>query len=372
MNKKEISEIKKQYTMEKCPAVRICGCYVDGEKKKQAQFRDAFLSLPEEVFFKYLNIFRKTMSGTLGRNLLTMEFPLEKEMEGQSQDLLMKLRFTGLQDDGILEEFYDRIIDSYYYTGNYLILLLYGMYDIPGKSSDDLEMFDASDEVYEHIICCICPVNLSKPCLSYNAKEKNFENNIQDWIVDMPLIGFLFPAFHDRSTDIHSLLYYNQKPEEPGNDFVDQILGCVLPMTAKSQKETFQALVEETLGEECDYETVRTIHDTLNEMIEEQKDEPEPLKLDKTDVKRVFEQSGVSNEALEQFDHHYGELAGEEVSFVASNVVNARKFEIRTPDVIVQVNPERTDLVETKTVDGKKCLVIQLSDEVEVNGISIK
>ena len=138
MNKKEISEIKKQYTMEKCPAARICGCYVDGEKKKQAQFRDAFLSLPEEVFFKYLNIFRKTMSGTLGRNLLTMEFPLEKEMEGQSQDLLMKLRFTGLQDDGILEEFYDRIIDSYYYTGNYLILLLDGMYDIPGKSSDDL------------------------------------------------------------------------------------------------------------------------------------------------------------------------------------------------------------------------------------------
>ena len=256
--------------------------------------------------------------------------------------------------------------------GNYLILLIYGVYDIPGKSSDNLEMFDASDEIYEHIICCICPVNLSKPCLSYNAEDHCFENNIQDWVVDMPMLGFLFPAFHDRSADIHSLLYYNQKAEQPASDFVDAVLGCVLPMTAGDQKETFQELVEQTLGDDCSYEMVRTIYDNLNEMLEEQKEEPEPLKLEKNDVKRLLEQSEVTNEKLEEFDSHYEETAGENASFMASNVVNSRKFEIKTPDIVIQVNPERTDLVETREIDGKKCLVIELNDEVEVNGISIR
>ena len=188
----------------------------------------------------------------------------------------------------------------------------------------------------------------------------------------MPLIGFLFPAFHDRSADIHSILYYNQKPEMPCSDFVDSVLGCVLPLTAGSQKETFQVLVEETLGDACDYETVRTIHENLNEMIEEQKEEPTPLVLGRQEVKRLFEQSGVAEEKMSQFDDRFEEAAGEQTSFVAANVANTRKFEIKTKDVIVQVNPARSDLVETTVIDGRKCLVIELTDEVEVNGIPVK
>lgn len=372
MNKKEIAEIKKQYTPEKCPASWICGCYVDGEKKKQTEFSQSFLTLPEEELFKYLNIFRKLMSGTLGKNMLTMEFPLETELEGGTHELLMQLKYTGLKDDSVLEDFYDKIIDSYYYVGNYLILLLYGNYDIPGKSSDNQEMFDASDEVYEHIFCCICPVNLSKPGLSYSASENCFHNRIQDWVVEMPLVGFLFPAFQDRSTDLHSLLYYNQKPEEPASDFVDSVLGCVLPRTAGGQKETFQELLEKTLREDCSYDALRAIYDNLTEMIEDQKDEPEPLQLQKADIKRLLEESDVPNEKLEAFDEQYEEIAGEESSFVASNVVNSRRFEIKTPDVVVQVSPEKTHLVETREIEGKRCLVISLEDEVEVNGVPVK
>lgn len=372
MNKKEIAEIKKQYTQQRCPVSRICGCYVDGEKKKLTQFREAFLSLPEEDFFKYLAILQKTMSGTLGKNLLNMEFPLKAEQEGGTQELLMKLKYTGLQDDGVLEEFYGKIIESYEHAGNYLILLSYAVYDIPGKASDHMEMFDASDEVYEHIVCAVCPVNLSKPGLSYNEQENCFASRTRDWLVDAPMIGFLFPAFHDRSADIHGLLYYNQKPEAPCGDFVDQVLGCTLPLTAGGQKETFQTLVQETLGETCDYGTVRTIHENLNEMIEEQQDEPAPLMLGREDVKRLFAQSGVPEEKLAQFDDHFEEAAGERASFVAANVANTRKFEIKARDIVVQVNPARSDLVETTVIDGRKCLVIELTEDVEVNGIPIR
>ncbi|MED9905410.1 MAG: DUF4317 domain-containing protein [Lachnospiraceae bacterium] len=372
MNKKEIAEIKKQFTQDKCAITRICGCYVDGEKNKKTELKEAFLSLPEEEIFKYFNIFRKALSGTVGKNLLNMEFPLETEEHGGTQDFLMQLKATALKDDNLLEEFYDKVIENYYSVENYLILLIHAVYDVPGKATSGEEMFDASDEVYEHILCCICPVSLSKPGLAYDEESNSFRTRILDRVVDMPDIGFLFPAFNDRSADIHSLLYYASKPEELRFDFVEPVLGCEVPMSAGGQKETFQTIVEETLGEECEYEVVKNIHEKLNEMIEEKKDEPEPVVLDKAQVKRLLEYSGVEEERLADFDERYAAAAGEKTQFVAANVANTRQFEIKTPDVIVKVSPDRTDLVQTKIIDGRKCLVIELNDQVEVNGIQVR
>lgn len=372
MNKKEIAEIKKQFTQERCAITRICGCYVDGEKNKKTELKEAFLSLPEEEMFKYFAIFRKALSGTVGKNLLTMEFPLASEEAGGTQDFLMQLRASSLKDENLLEEFYDKIIENYYSVENYLILLIHAVYDIPGKSSDGEEMFDASDEVYDHILCCICPVTLSKPGLSYDEGSNAFHTRICDRVVNMPDIGFLFPAFHDRSTDVHSLLYYAAKPEELRMEFVEPVLGCNLPLSAGDQKETFQTIVEETLGDACDYEVVKNIHEKLNEMIEEKKDEPDPVVLDRAEVKRLLEYSGVEEEKLSSFEEKYEEAAGTDTCFVASNVANTRQFEIKTPDVVVKVSPDRMDLVETKVINGRKCLVISLDNSVEVNGITVR
>ena len=372
MNKKEISEIKKQFSPNNCAITRICGCYVDGEKNKKTELKEAFLSLSEEEMFKYFEIFKKTLSGTIGKNLINMDFPLEQEKEGGTQEFLMKLRGSKLQDNAILEEFYDKIIENYDYGENYYIILIHAMYDIPGKSSDDMEMFDASDEVYQHILMSICPVSLSKAGLSYNAEENCIQDRIRDWIVDKPDKGFLFPAFNDRSTDLHSVLYYTKKSEDLQPEMIDQLLGAKMPMSADTQKETFQMIIEDTLGEDGDYETVRNIHETLNELIEEHKEDPDPLSLDKTDVKKIFEQSGVSNEKMENFDQNFEENAGEKASLLASNIAETKKFNIETPDVVIKVNPERMDLVETRMIDGRQCLVIPVDDHIEVNGLNVR
>ena len=371
MNKKEIAEIKKQFTQDKCAITRICGCYVDGEKNKKTEIKEAFLSLPEEEIFKYFSIFRKALSETVGKNLLNMEFPLATEEAGGTQDFLMQLRASALKDENLLEEFYDKVIENYYTVENYLILLIHAVYDVPGKASDGEEMFDASDEVYDHILCCICPVTLSKPGLAYDETSNSFRTRVLDRVVDMPEIGFLFPAFNDRSTDIHSLLYYVSKPEELRFDFVEPVLGCELPLSAGDQKETFQTIVEETLGEACDYEIVKNIHDKLNEMIEEKKEEPEPVVLDKAEVKRLLEYSGVAEDKLQNFDEKFEANADEKAQFVATNVANVRQFEVKTPDVVVKVSPDRTDLVSTRIIDGRKCLVIALESGVLVNGIAV-
>ena len=202
------------------------------------------------------------------------------------------------------------------------------MYDVPGKSSDGIEMFDASDEVYEYLLMSLCPVSLSKAGLSYNAESNCIQDRIRDWIVDMPDKGFLFPAFNDRSTDLHSMLYYTKKSEDLQPGMIDQLFGTKMPMSADTQKETFKMLIEDTLGEDGDYETVRNIHETLNQLIEEHKEEPEPLALDLTDMKKVFEQSGVEAEKMESFDRNFTENAGEKTSLLASNIAETRKFQI--------------------------------------------
>lgn len=372
MNKKEVTEIKKQLTPNNCAITRICGCYVDGEKEKKASFKDAFLSLPEEEMFKYFDIFRKSLSGNIGKNLLNMEFPLHTEEEGGSQEALLKLRDSRLTDEHLLEEFYTRVIDSYNYGENYLILLIHSVYDIPGKSSDGSEMFDASDEVYDYIQCAICPVKLSKPALSYHADENSFHERIRDWVVEMPEAGFLFPAFNERSTDIHSLLYYSKNAESLENGLTDNLLGCVPPLTAGSQKETFNLLIEETLGEDCSYDVVKNIHENLNELLEQHADSPDPLELDKAEVKYLFAKSGVETEKLETFDKQFDAAAGENTTLLATNVASSKKFEIKTAEITIQVSPEFADLIETKVIDGRTCLIIGVDDHVEINGVSAK
>ena len=372
MNKKEILEIRKQYKPEECSITRICGCYVNGNKEIVASSKDAFLSLPEEEIFKYLTIFKQTLSGTVGKNLINMEFPLAQESEGGTQAFLLSLRDSKLQNDILIEEFYQKIIENYNYGKNYYIILIHVAYDIPGKSTDGSEMFDASDEVFEYLLCSICPVHLSKEGLCYNPETNHIENRIRDWLIEPPAKGFLFPAFNDRSTDIHGVLYYSKQAEDLQPEFIENALGCTFPMSAGSQKSTFQSVVMNTLGEECEYEVIRNIHDSLNEIIEEAKENPEPPVLTKPEMKRLLSNSGITEERMEAFDATFDHIAGEKAEFLITNIAETRKFSIETPDVVIKVNPERADLVETKVIDGRQCLVIEINDQVEVNGVPVR
>ena len=374
MNKKEILEIKKLFANENSVISTICGCYVDGDKNKKSMMREAFLSLPQDEMHKYMAIFRKCMTGTLGRNILNMEFADAATEVTVSQQKLMDLRDSELKDDAVLETFYDEIIANYNTADNYLILLVYGVYDVPGRTSDGIEMEDASDEIYRHILCCICPVKLSKPGLSYNSEQNGFHERIRDWVVDMPAMGFLYPAFNERSADVNSVLYYSSKAEELKFDFVETVLGCTLPMTAGGQKETFQTIIQDTLGDECEFEVVKEIHEQLTELIEEKKDDETPLELGRKEVVNLLAASGVDNQKIEELENNFEEATGGSMTqpLLASNVASTRKFEIKTPDVVVQVKPDRTDLVETRMIDNVPYLLITLSDSVQVNGIDVR
>ena len=372
MNKKEVAEIKKRFTKTKCSFTRLCGCYVDAEKQKRLTLKEAFLSLPEEEMFKYIDIFRKTLSGSIGKTMLNMEFPIEQETkEDGTQRFLMKLLESKLTDDDLLNEFYDKIISVYNYPENYFIILTHDAYDIPKITSDGVENFDASEYVYDYILCCICPVKLTKPGLCYNAETNHIQDRIRDWVVEAPQSGFLFPAFNDRNMDIHNLLYYSKKSDELDAVITEEVLGCQLPLPAKSQKETFNNILEESLGLDCDYEVVKTIHENLNQMLAETSEEPEPLALAKEDMSHLLMKSGVEEKEIETFETRFDETVGEDQCLMAANISSPKKFEVATPDVKVTVNPQRTDLVETKIIGGVPYLMIEINDLVEVNGIQV-
>lgn len=372
MTRKELNEIKSQYTLEDCGILRLCGCYVDGERNKITQFNENFLNLPEEEKHKYFDIFKKTLSGTPGKNLVDMKFNVDAYADEGARTFLMNLRDSGLKDDRLLNEFYDRIINNYSYVGNYLILLINQVYDIPAVTTDNIEMDDASDEVYSYILCSICHVNLSKPGLGYDEEDNNFHDKKQNHMVDVPDVGFLFPAFNKRSADEDMTLFYTKDVSEFEDGLIDCLLDCAVPLPAKQQKETFTSLVNEALGEEADLEIVKNIHENLEQIIEEKKQEsPAPVMLDKTEMKDLLEKSGVKEEKLENFEEHFEMAAGEHGKLVASNVSSGKKFEVKTPDVVIKINSDKTDIVSTQVIDGRQCLVIQIDERLEVNGISI-
>ena len=372
MTRKELNEIKSQYTLEDCGILRLCGCYIDGERNKITQFNENFLNLPEEEKHKYFDIFKKTLSGTPGKNLVDMKFNVDAYADEGARTFLMNLRDSGLKDDRLLNEFYDRIINNYSYVGNYLILLINQVYDIPAVTTDNIEMDDASDEVYSYILCSICHVNLSKPGLGYDEEDNNFHDKKQNHMVDVPDVGFLFPAFNKRSADEDMTLFYTKDVSEFEDGLIDCLLDCVVPLPAKQQKETFTSLVNEALGEEADLEIVKNIHENLEQIIEEKKQEsPAPVMLDKTEMKDLLEKSGVKEEKLENFEEHFEMAAGEHGKLVASNVSSGKKFEVKTPDVVIKINSDKTDIVSTQIIDGRQCLVIQIDERLEVNGISV-
>ena len=211
MNKKECNEIKKLFTPAGCAIGRICGCYVDAEKNKRTELKEAFLSLPEEEAFKYFPIFRNALSGTVGKNLINMEFPLHAEKEGGTQEFLLKLRDSQLKDNTLIEEFYDRIIENFDYGENYYIILIHCAYDIPAKATDGSEMFDASDYVYEFIQCTICPVKLSKAGLFYNSVANSFKYmalSVPIQLVLSLVIAYILTSIIRRGATVFRTMYF--------------------------------------------------------------------------------------------------------------------------------------------------------------------
>ena len=381
MDKKAINEIRKLFDKNDCRVDRMYGCYVNEQKERIADLKDSFHSLQDEELFKYCEIFKKAVSGKIGRTLFNMEFPLSEEKEGGHQPELYELLKSGLKDEEMVDRFFDRIISVYRCPEKYLILLVHGVYDIPGRTSDGIGMYDASTDVYEFMELSICPVKLLRDGLCYDAGEKAFFSRTEDWAVQKPEVGLLYPAFNERSTDIHAALWYAKNDACRHEELTEELLGFDPPRGQSSERDLFREVIEVSLGGEYDYDSVVKINDAVNRMVEDGKDAGETVMLDRHDIRRVLydcaEEAEESPEKIEKtlgrFDEAYDHLIGdEEPRLLAENVAEPKKLSIRNDTLKLEVLTEAAELIETKVIDGQEFLLIPVTEDLTVNGIRIR
>ncbi|WP_444641322.1 DUF4317 domain-containing protein [Caproiciproducens sp. R1] len=372
MNEKEIAEIRRRFRPEKSNITRIRGCYVNDQREIVSEFSQPLGLMPQEESEELLAILKKTLSGAIGKNLIDIEFATQQVLEGEEHKLLMALKDSSLENDDAVREFYRRVIQMLDMEGHYLILLAYDQYDVPYYTKDGEKQEDSS-EVFSYFLCSVCPVKLTKPALGYYVSENSFRNIRTDWVVSAPELGFLFPAFNDRSANIYNALYYSRNIAESHTEFVDTVFKSEIPMPAAAQKETFQAVLEETVAEDCSFDVVQAVQGQLSEMIEEHKNnkEEEPLVVSKKTVKGILESCGVSEDRVTAFEEKFDMEFGADTEISPRNLIDTKQLEVRTPDVTIRVNPERNDLVETRIIDGTKYILIRADEGVEVNGVNI-
>lgn len=373
MNRNEISELRRRLNPEKNNIPEILGCYVDTKGEIISAFRRPLISMPQEECEKYLNIFRKTLSGTPGKNLIDVEFDPYDVMNSENHKALMHLRETGLKDEEAVQDLFARIISSLKMETNYLILLLCDSYDVPFKGRDDVKVDDASEEVFQYILCAICPVKPTKPALSYFASENEFHQREEDWVVAAPDVGFLFPAFDDRASNIYKTVFYARDAETRHEELTDELFAAPMPRPAMEQLAAFQSVLENALEEDLTYEVAQTVNEQLREMADQGKQdkEAETPTVTKRDVAFILENCGVDSRRLEAFEENYDQEFGQTAEMPVANLID-RKFQVKTPDVVINVSPEKSDLIQTRVIDGLKYILIPADEGVSVNGVNIK
>ena len=373
MNEKEIGEIRRRVRRDRSNMTAIYGCYVNAQKEIISEFSESTGIMPENEAERYFGTMKRVLSGGIGKNLIDITFKTAQVADSPEHKLLMELRKTALKDQETRISLYKKIIESVSFDDNYLILLGCDSYDVPFKSKDDATQLDASNETYTYILCAVCPVKLSKPSLRYIAEEKTFHDGGVAQVLSAPELGFLFPAFDNRATNIYNALFYTKSPKDNHDAFVNTIFNVTPPMPAASQKSAFEALLTTTIAEECSLEVVQTVHDQLRQAIDMHKESrvPDPLLISKEQVKDALQTCAVPEKNIAKFSVEYDETFGSEAVLHPKNIINNKKFEINTPDVQIKVNPERSDLIETRVIGGVKYILICADENVEVNGVNI-
>lgn len=374
MNQKEISELKRRLRLGKNAISHICGCYVNSKKEIVSYLNEPLDRMPEEEAEKYLALLKKVLSGAMGRNLIDIVFSTQQVADSDEHRRLMALRDSKLKDGEVRQEFYQTVIDSLDMgESNYLILLAHDAYDVPHRGKDDEMQADAGDQVFSYIVCCICPVKDGKLELGYCAGENEFHNCAPSQIVSPPELGFLFPAFDDRATNIYNALTYARKPDELHQEFLDAIFHTEPPMSPGEQREAFQTALREGLEGVCGLEVVQAVHGRLTAKIEEHREakDPEPLAVTARDVAAILLDCGAEAAQAEAFRAKCGELFGEDAVLSPANLIDSKRFEVKTADAAISLDPEHSYLVETRIIDGKKYLLIPAGERLEVNGMPV-
>ena len=375
MNKKEISELRRRFKPEKNNISQVHGCYVNGKGEVISYIDESLRTMPQEEAEKYLSLLGKALSGTPGKNLIDIVFSTAQVVDSDEHRRLTGLRDSKLQDGEARQAFYQKVIDSLDMgDSNYLILLAHDSYDVPSRDRNG-DKQDDSDTVFSYILCCVCPVKDGKAELGYCPGENEFHNCVPSQLVAQPELGFLFPAFDDRAANIYSALAYSKKADQLHQEFLDAIFHIEEPpMSAGEQRQAFENALVQSMEGGCSLEVVQAVHERLTERIEQHKEskDPEPLAVTAREVGTILRDCGVEEPQVEAFCQSCGRQFGEGAALSPANLIDSKRFQVRTGDATLTLAPDRSYLLETRVIEGRKYLLVPVDGEMEVNGLAVE
>ena len=376
MNQKEVNELRRRFRPDKNAISRVYGCYVNANHEIVSYLDTSLGLLPEEEIEMYLTRLKRTLSGGMGRNLIDIIFSTQQVMDSDEHRLLSNLRDSRLSNGEIREEFYHKVIENLEMGDDgYLILLAFDSYDVPRRGKDGEIQAENSDSVFSYIICAVCPVKDSGMALRYFTDQNEFHGSSAGLTVGNTAIGFLFPAFDNRSANIYNALYYAAKPAEIHQELIDALFKTDAPLlSAAEQREAFHNVLSQSLEDTCDYDLLQTVHEQLRERIEEHKEiqDPEPLAMTSGELKDILKSGGVESARLEAFERAYGDHFGENAVLNPGNLIDSKRFEIITPDARISVNPASSYIIETRVIDGRNYFLIPAEHDITVNGMPVR
>ena len=374
MNQREIGELRRRLKPDKNAITKIYGCYVNSNKQV-ISYLDASLGvMPQDEAEKYLTLLRRTLTGQLQKNLIDIVFSTRQVADSEEHRLLSALRQTELKDEQVRRQFYDQVIQALDMDErNYLILLAHDTYDVPYRGRDDQDQADASDQVFSYVLCAICPVKDSKAELGYFPGENEFHSRSAGQVVAPPELGFLFPAFDNRSANLYNALYYTRQTDLIHQEFIDALFRTEPPMSADEQKETFHTALAESLDGACSMEVVRAVHQQLRDklILHKESRDPEPPSISPREVDAILHSCGVEEEKVKTFHRRCADQFGEDAPLNPNNLINSGRFEIKTEHASLVVDPDYSYLVETRKINGRTFLLLPVDDGMEVNGLAV-
>ena len=388
MNIKEIAELKRRLNPEKRNGTMIRGCYVRYDGTLISSFKESIGMLSEEELTQYCSLFKKVLSNAVNQHFLPVDFSAEDVQKGEKHGILMDVLSTELTDDDAAQTLFERFsayvsnlpeaktqsIADQQLLPNYLFLLLHDVWDVPGRNLNEEIDLERSTNVFRYLLACVCPVKQGKTALTYSTTDGEFHARIADWTVAAPRNGFLFPAYEDGGANLYRAMYYTADINGTGDAFVDEVFGVEPQMSANAQRETFQTILAETLEESCTLENVQAVHETIREMLDENKaaKTEEPLTLTAAQAGQVLENCGISPEKVENFENKYRETFGDYAQMPAANLLQTKQMTVNVPNISIRVAPEHSNMIQTRWIEGRAYLTIPVEGDIEVNGLRVQ
>lgn len=364
MDKSGVTEIRKLYRKkDDCYIKQIAYGYIGANKELLCRKRQLFMNMEEMGQHKFLELIRKGMGGSIGKNIETRTIA-----DSEKRKVLQAIIGDNLQNEKLIENFYEEIAGIYPECENILVILITNTYDIPARGNDGHKNLEDSDEVYDFMQCFVCPVSLEEPGLQYNEKESRFEQKDTRWCVGQPYGSFLYPSFEERSADEEKVTIFMKKQGNPFTQILPELLDIDNDFGIMEQQEALQEVIETAVESRPD--KVKIVQ-TIQEKVIEKMESLDNQVLTKEILSAVLEESGIKEENVEEaiacFDENVGDKELQPLLMIKKDL------QIKFPDGVVKVNAAMKEQIETAVINGKKCLVISIEDgePVEVNGVRV-